>query len=242
MRYLINMSYDGSKYYGYQKQINKKTVQGELEEIISKIFNEPIKTNGSSRTDRLVHALDQYCHFDSDKKINIKKLKNSLNKLSSQSLYIKDVKVVNNDFHARYNVEKKTYIYKINTGEYSPIEKDYALQYNKKISKELLKEFTEKISGKHNYRSFTSDKYNSNYEREVLITYKVSKNIITLKFESSGFLRYMIRNIVGLLLDINENKKSLEDIDKIFESKDREKCGRCASGCGLYLLEVNYGK
>ena len=75
MRYLINMSYDGSKYYGYQKQNTKQTVQGYIEQQLSKIFNEPIKTIGSSRTDRSVHALDQYCHFDSDKIINVKKLK-----------------------------------------------------------------------------------------------------------------------------------------------------------------------
>ena len=242
MRYLINMSYDGSKYYGYQKQNTKQTVQGYIEQQLSKIFNEPIKTIGSSRTDRSVHALDQYCHFDSDKIINVKKLKNALNKLLYPSIYIKNVKVVANDFHARYNVSKKTYIYKINIGEYNPLENDYILQYNKKISRELLNEFTKKISGKHNFKSFTSDKHNPNYERDVLITYKISKSIITLKFESTGFLRYMIRNIIGLLLDINENKKTLDDIEEIFESKNRTKCGRCASGNGLYLIEVKYGK
>ena len=203
MRYLINMTYDGSKYYGYQIQKNKNTVQGELEKILSKIFNEQIKTTGSSRTDKGVHALNQFCHFDTDKKMNTSKLKNSINKLSSTSLYIKNIKQVSDEFHARYNVEKKTYIYKINLGEYNPIEKDYVLQYNKNIDKELLNIYCSKISGTHNFKSFTSDKDKQNYERTVNITYTITKKILTIKFESTGFLRYMIRNIIGLLLDID---------------------------------------
>lgn len=242
MRYLINMTYDGKDFYGYQKQNNNITVQGTLEEILSKIFNEKIKTITSSRTDRFVHALDQYCHFDSDKKINTKKLKNSLNKLSYPSLYIKNVKIVSNDFHARYNVIQKTYIYKINMKEYNPVERDYILQYNKKINKEILNNFITKLNGTHNFKSFTSDKHNNNYERNLQITYKISKNILTLTFVSTGFLRYMIRNIVGLLLDINDNKKNINDIDKIFSSLDRKSLGTCAKGNGLYLLEVKYDK
>ena len=239
MRYLVNLSYDGSKFYGYQIQKGKKTVEGELEKVLSKIFNKKINTIGASRTDKDVHALSQYCHFDADK-MDLNRLAHSMNSMLDESIYIKKILKVDDKFHSRFSVIKKEYIYKINMGEYNPIEKDYVLQYNKKISKKLLDEFISKMNGKHNFKSFTSDKDKESYERVVTIDYKIQNKILYLRFESSGFLRYMIRNIVGLLLDINEGKKSIADINKIFEAKNRTSLGLCADGVGLYLNKIEY--
>ena len=240
MRYLMNITYDGSKFYGYQIQKNKTTIEGEIEKALSKILNQNINTIGASRTDKSVHAINQYCHFDYDKELNIKKLTNSLNKLINDGIYIKKIKKVNDSFHARYDVKGKEYIYKINMGEYNPIEKDYVLQYNKSINKELLNNFIILMNGKHNFRSFTSDKDKDNYERDLELSYKIQNHILFLKFKSTGFLRYMIRNIVGLLLDINDGKKKLDDIKYIFDSKNRCSLGKCISGCGLYLNKIEY--
>lgn len=242
MRYLMNITYDGSKFYGYQIQKNKITIEGELEKIVSMIFNENINIIGTSRTDKGVHAINQYCHFDSDKKINIDRLKHSINSLINDSIYIKNIAIVDDLFHSRYNCIKKEYIYKINMNDYDPISKDYIYQYNKKIARELLDKFISKVSGKHNYKSFTSDKDKKSYEKIVKIDYKISKGILYLRFESSGFLRYMIRNIVGLLLDINDGKKSINDIDDIFKSENRVSLGVCASPVGLYLNKIYFKK
>ncbi len=240
MRYLINLSYDGNKYYGYQIQNNNVTVEGEIEKVLSKILNTNINTISSSRTDKNVHAYNQYCHFDYDKNINVKKLAHSMNSMLDGNIYIKKISKVNDEFHARFSVKYKEYIYKINMGEYNPIEKDYILQYNKSIKKELLDNFISLVSGKHNYRSFTSDKDRDNYERDVIIDYKISNKILYLRFYSTGFLRYMIRNIVGLLIEINDGKKSLDDIKFIFDSKSRCSLGIVAPGCALYLNKVIY--
>ena len=240
MRYLINLSYDGSKFYGYQIQKNKDTVEGELEKILSKILNTKINTIASSRTDRGVHGLCQYCHFDYDGKIDVKKLCHSLNSMINKSIYIKKIIKVNEDFHARYSVYKKEYIYKINIGEYNPLEKDYVFQYNKTIDKKLLDEFCLVMSGKHNFKSFTSDKDRNDYERDIRVSYKICNKILYLKFESSGFLRYMIRNIVGLLIEINDGKKSLKDINKIFKSEDRCSLGKVGNSEGLYLNKIEF--
>ena len=240
MRYLINLSYDGSKFYGYQVQKNKISVEGEIERVLSKILNTKINSIGSSRTDRGVHAINQYCHFDFEKKLDFKKLAYAMNGLIDKSIYIKKICLVSNDFHARYSVYKKEYIYKINLGEYDPINKDYIFQYNKKISNELLDKFCFLMSGMHNFKSFTSDKDKLSYERNINITYKIQNKILFLKFESSGFLRYMIRNIVGLLLDINDGKKSIDEISNIFASMDRTSCGRCANPEGLYLNKIDF--
>ena len=239
MRYLVNLSYDGSKFYGYQIQKGKTTVEGEIEKVLSKIFNQKINTIGASRTDREVHAINQYCHFDADK-MDLKRLTHSLNSMIDKSIYIKKILKVDDIFHARFSVIKKEYIYKINMGEYNPLEKDYVYQYNKVINEDIISGFISLVSGKHNFRSFTSDKDKSSYERDIKIEYEIKDNILYLIFNSSGFLRYMIRNIVGLLIDVNEGKKSLDDIPTIFSDENRCSSGRCAPSMGLYLNKIEY--
>ena len=238
MRYLINLCYNGSKFYGYQVQKDKLTVEGEIEKCLSTIFNRNINTIASSRTDRYVHANNQYCYFDIDIKVDINGLKRSINSMINDYIYIKDIS--ESDIDTRRDVINKEYIYKINMGEYNPIEVEYVNQYNKIISEDVLKEFISRISGEHNFRSFTSDKDNNNYVRNIMISYYKDGDILYLVFNSKGFLRYMIRNIVGLLLDINDGKKSISDIDMIFESKNRCSLLRCASGCGLYLNKIEF--
>ena len=238
MRYLINLCYNGSKFYGYQVQKDKLTVEGEIEKCLSTIFNRNINTIASSRTDRYVHANNQYCYFDIDIEVDVNSLKRSINSMINDYIYIKDIS--ESDMDTRRDVINKEYIYKINMGEYNPIEVEYVNQYNKIISEDVLKEFISRISGEHNFRSFTSDKDNNNYVRNIMISYYKDGDILYLVFNSKGFLRYMIRNIVGLLLDINDGKKNISDIDLIFESKNRCSLLRCASGCGLYLNKIEF--
>ncbi len=240
MRYLINLSYNGNKYYGYQIQNNEVTVEGEIEKVLSKILNTSINTVASSRTDKGVHAINQYCHFDYDKELDLNNLTHSMNSMLDGDIYIKSITKVKDDFHARYSVKYKEYIYKINMGEYNPIDKDYIYQYNKEIKKDTLDKFISLVSGEHDYRSFTSDKDKESYVRDVTIDYKIEDNILILRFYSTGFLRYMIRNIVGLLLEINDGKKNLDDIKFIFDSKSRCSIGSPAQGCALYLNKVIY--
>lgn len=241
MKYLVELTYDGSKFYGFQKQNNKETVQGNIESVLSKILNENIKTTGASRTDRGVHAYSQFISFETSKDIDRNKLLNSLNKLINESIYIKNITIVNDDFSPRYNVLMKEYVYKINVGEYNPIEKDYVYQYSKKINISLLKKAVKKLKGKHNFKSFTSDTEKDNYEREIKDIKVIKKNnYVYIFIQAKSFLRYMIRNIVGLLLDINEGKKSINDINFIFKSEDRKVLGKCAPACGLYLNKIKY--
>ena len=240
MKYLINLKYNGSMFYGYQIQNNKVTVEGELEKCLSQILNTKINTIASSRTDKNVHALNQYCTFEYDKQLDLNRLCHSLNSIINEYIYIKKITKVKDDFNVRYNVVKKSYIYKLNMGEYNPIDKDYIYQYNKMISTELLNEFISKLSGEHNFKSFTSDKDNSNYVRNIKLSYKINKNILYMKFESTGFLRYMIRNIMGLLIEINEGKKTISDINKIFLLENRIYAGICLDGCGLYLENIKF--
>lgn len=243
MRYLITFSYDGSKYNGYQKQIDVKTVQGVFEQIL-KIINNNVEVSlvASGRTDRGVHALNQKAHCDLSVNIPTDKLKLALNSMLPSNIYVKSVVSVPDDFHARYNVKLKEYIYKINMGEYNPIERDYIFQYNKSLNVDLIKEAIKKFEGEHNFKSFTAaDDVRDNYVRNIISTnVTVENNIVTLSFVGTGFLRYMVRNMVGLLIEISEGKKNVDDINKIFNAEDRREAGITAKPEGLYLKEVYY--
>lgn len=241
MRYLVCMSYDGSKYYGFQIQKDKITIEGEIESILSKILNEPINIIGCSRTDKGVHANEFYFHFDTNKELNINKLIYSLNKLTDDSLYIKNIKVVDDTFHARYSVKDKEYLYIINMNEYSPVKRNIELEYNKSINIDLIKEASTYLLGTHNFKSFTSDNEKNNYVRTInYIKFEYDNGLLKIYINADGFLKYMVRNIIGLFIEINEGKKSIEDINDILVSEDRTKLGITCSSQGLYLNKVNY--
>ena len=242
MRYLINFSYDGTNFYGYQKQIDKRTVQGEIEKVLFKIYNKDISISASGRTDALVHALNQYAHFDLDKNVDINLLKRSLNCLLPADIYVKKINIVENDFHARFNVVAKEYIYKINLGEYNPLKRNYVYQYNKPLNIEKMCLAIQYFKGVHNFKSFTKNNILiTDYVREIYDTQvTVDNNELTIYFKGNGFLRYMVRNMVGTLIEIGQDKKNAEDIIKIINCEDRTKAGKIAPANGLYLQNVFY--
>lgn len=242
MRYLITFSYDGSKYGGYQKQLDINTVQSELENALTKLNNKETSIVASGRTDRGVHAINQKAHFDLDINITPDKLKMALNSLIPNDIYVKKVEEVGSDFHARYNVKSKEYIYKINLGEYNPIEKDYIYQYGKPLDIKSMEEAISYFIGMHNFKSLVAaDDIRDNYDREIIsASMNIDNNILTISFVGTGFLRYMVRNMVGLLIEIGEGKRNPKDVLTILEKEDRKASGKTAPACGLYLKEVNY--
>lgn len=246
MRYLITFSYDGSKFNGYQKQPLKKTVQGEIEEALKKINgSKSVLIHASGRTDAGVHAYNQKAHFDLDINMNLNKLKQSLNSLTDDAIYIKNIEKIDDTFHARFNVKAKQYIYKINMGEYNPIEKDYVYQYCKKLNLKKIKKAAKYLKGTHDFKSFSkADKEKEDFVRTIIkvqvIEDKKNPNLVTLSFLGTGFLRYQVRNMVGLLLDVGSDKKTCKDVLKILNSCDRTKSSITASPVGLYLNDVFY--
>lgn len=243
MRYLMTFSYDGSNFYGYQTQNSKRTIQNEIEKQLTKINgNNKVHIYASGRTDRGVHAYNQKAHFDMPL-VNVEKIKNSLNKLLPEDIYIKYIESVSNDFHARFNVVKKEYIYKINLGKYDPLMRNYIYQLNEPLNVELLKEATTYLVGEHNFKSFTKTAENDleDYIRTIYdIEINLNQNILEIKFIGSGFMRYMIRNMVGTLLEVGKAKIEPKKVLEILNSKDRTKALKTAPACGLYLNQVYY--
>ena len=243
MRFLIKFSYDGTNYSGFQAQKGLNTIEKEMNNALTKVNNGK-KTNitATGRTDKGVHALSQYGHADIDVNITEKKLKRALNSNLPDDIHVIDTKIVDDDFHARYNVLEKTYKYILNTKEYNPIERNYVFQYNYELDIDSMKEAIKYFIGKHDFRAFVTDnKEKENCVREITkakITKDKGKIIFT--FTGDGFLRYQVRNMVGILIRVGENKLSPEDVDKILKSKDRTKSGKTAPSEGLYLVNVKY--
>lgn len=246
MRYFITFSYDGTGYNGYQKQLDARTIQGELEAVLSKINgNKSVSVSATGRTDAGVHALNQKSHFDLDKELTEERLKESLNRMLPDDIYVKRVEKVDPDFHARFNVKAKEYIYRINLGEYNPLERNYVYQYNKHLDISEMERALKYLEGTHNFKSFTkTDIDKGDYVRTIIQTSitRESKNINEIKISliGTGFLRYMVRNIVGLLIEIGEGKRKSEDIFAIIKAEDRNKAGKTAPANGLYLKDVFY--
>ena len=243
MRYLMKFSYDGTNYNGYQKQPDLITIQSVIEEALTKInSNNHVTIHASGRTDSGVHAINQMAHFDLDKTMETNKLKHSLNSLLPNDVYVKNIKEVNDGFHARFDVARKEYIYKINVGEYNPIEVNHVYQYNNNLDINRIRQALKFLEGEHDFSSFT--KMVDEKETYVRTIYEtnivIDENIITIKFIGNGFLRYMVRNMVGLLIEIGSNKKDINEVLRLFEVKDRKEAGVTAPPNGLYLNNVYY--
>ena len=246
MRYLMSFSYDGSNFKGYQKQPKVRTVQGEIEKALKQINNNnKVDIHASGRTDAGVHALNQTAHFDLEMEITEEKLRQGLNSLLPEDVYIKKISKVDDDFHARFNSIGKEYIYVINLGEYNPIDRNYVYQYNKKLDVVEMERALKYLEGTHNFKSFTkTDEEKDDYVRTISQTNLTrdikNVNMITLTFVGTGFLRYMVRNMVGLLIEVGEGKRKSEEIIDILKAQDRTRAGKTANPEGLYLKNVFY--
>ena len=245
MRYLITFKYDGTNYSGYQKQPDAVTIQGELESVLTRInSNKQVLVSASGRTDAHVHALGQRAHFDLDISILPNDLKRALNSLLPPDIYVTNVEEVTNDFHARFDVKTKEYMYIINVGEYNPIERNHVYQYNKNLNVDNIEKAISYLVGEHDFRSFTKvDEEKEDYIRtikEITVNFNSKSNYLMINFIGTGFLRYMVRNMVGTLIEIGEGKREPECIIELLELKDRTKAGKTAPPEGLYLKNVIY--
>ena len=243
MRYKIIFSYNGKNYDGYQKQPNRKTVQKELEDALTYINNkEPVFLVSSGRTDKGVHALGQVAHFDLDVDITLYKLKCAINSNISNDIHVLNVEKVSNDFHARYMVKEKTYVYRLNMGEFDVLNKDYIYQYNKLLDVDKMKEAIKYFIGEHDFKSFVSSSVEKNsYVRNIYDAYiEADNDTIEFVFRGTGFMQYQIRYMVGTLIKIGKGKFEPIIIKKLLKNQDNQNIVYCAPANGLCLVEVKY--
>lgn len=226
MRYKITFSYDGSKFFGYQKQKGiSNTIQGLMEEALKYInAGKSTKFTSSGRTDRGVSAYYQVGHADVNVNITPYKLKRALNSLLPDEIYVKDVVIVDSSFHARYMVKEKTYEYILNQGEYNPIEKDYVNQLCKVLDVEKMKRDINCFIGTHDFSAFCSNE--DKKENCVRTIYNASieekDNYIIFRYTGNGFLKYMVRIMTGYLISVGLNKVEEGKIDYYFNNNQKK--------------------
>lgn len=240
MRYKANIEYDGSKYYGFQRLKKEKTVQKELENAISKINKQKTEIKGAGRTDRNAHALDQVIHFDLMHDIPNKRLKNALNSLLESSIYIKKIEKASNTFHSRFNAKEKTYKYIINLGKYNPFLDGYVYNYNKKLNINKMKKASKYLIGSYSFKAYVTG-YRKNYDTSIYkISFKKKEETLTIIFKGGTFYNHMVRNMVGALILVGENKIKPIHIKEMLLRKDNIYDYATVPANGLYLVNIKY--
>ncbi len=238
------IEYDGTDFYGWQYQPDKRTVQGEIEKAIKKITGENIRIIGAGRTDQGVHALAQVANFKINSNISCDNLKSGLNALTGEDIYVKEVQEISSDFHARFSARSKVYQYKI-MSQFSPMKRKYYWYVDYGLNLCLMKETIKYFVGEHDFRnlSVTSDDDFNGKEKNTLCTIlnlslTEMNNDIIISLEADRFLRKMVRGIVGFLVDVGRGRFWPDDAKKIFTGAFNNIY--FAPAHGLYLVEVKY--
>lgn len=242
-RIKITIEYDGSQYSGWQKQPEQKTIQGEIEDAILKTIGQQVEVFGSGRTDAGVHAYNQTAHFDLNVPVPISKLKDILNGALPLDISIKEAVEVDSDFHARFSIKKKCYLYKIYNGQDKCAFLARRMAHIKKyLDIELMQEAGNLLVGKHDFHGFCSaNTCATDFVREIFdIDVRREDDYVLISVCGSGFLYNMVRIITGTLVDYALGKITLNDIKSALETGDRTNAGQTMPACGLYLKETFY--
>ncbi|WP_250278141.1 tRNA pseudouridine(38-40) synthase TruA [[Clostridium] colinum] len=241
---LLTVAYDGTNYFGWQKQDNVKTIQGELEKALSKLFKQKIDIRGASRTDTGVHSLCQLALLKHKTTIPIDRIPLAINSfLDTKEIIITNAMYVDESFHPQNSVYKKTYQYKIyNANFLNPLLRNYTEFVHKPLNIEKMKQATKYFLGRHDFKAFCATGSTAKTTERTIYYLDIIKedNIITIEITGNGFLYNMVRIIAGTLIDVGLDKKQPEDIEHIILSKDRQKSGKTASASGLTLYKVYF--
>jgi tRNA pseudouridine38-40 synthase len=241
----IIIEYDGTNYHGWQRQIREPTIQGKIEAALTTITRTDVTLIGSGRTDAGVHAFAQVANFCCDTTLTPDALQKGLNSLLPADIVIKTCVQVAEKFHARYDAESKTYRYRLlNRPLPAAIYHQYSWHVKKKLDLAAMREAISHIVGVHDFQTFEgSGSPRSNSIRQILAADLVEDDDGYLVFEikGDGFLRHMVRNIVGSLVDVGLGKITPDDFKQVLNSRDRSLAGITAPAHGLFLVQVDYG-
>ncbi|MDO4701976.1 MAG: tRNA pseudouridine(38-40) synthase TruA [Erysipelotrichaceae bacterium] len=243
MRYCVTVSYLGINYVGWQRQSNGISVQEVIEDTLSSILNQTIIIVSSGRTDALVHAKGQCFHFDCQTTYSSSYLMKAINGNLPSDIYVLDICKVKDDFHARFCVSRKHYYYLINVGPYDVFSKDLAFQCRYPLDLTYMQECAKLFLGRHDFGAFCGNSYTThpNQVRRIdSIIFSKEGNFVKIAFVGKGFLRYMIRMIVGTLIEAARGRIDKAFIQYMLESRDKEACRWNAKAYGLYLEKVDY--
>lgn len=239
----LTLSYDGSRFHGWQMQDNAETVQGWLAKACERIFGHKVTIYGCSRTDALVHANIFCCNFKTEKETPCEKIKVGLNALIPEEIAVLSATEVDADFNARFDCKGKEYVYKVwNSRVRNPFLVGKALHHPIPINEKLLDEQSKAFIGYHDFSAFCASGTEVQDKRRTIFDFSVKRegDMVLFTVRGDGFLYNMVRIMVGTLLDINSGKIEKDSLSDIILSKDRVRAGITAKPTGLYLNEVFY--
>jgi len=243
----MTLEYDGSGYHGWQRQKNGLSIQEVLEERIAVITGERVKVIGSGRTDAGVHALGQVAHFRTACRIPAGNLLKGINSLLPADIAVKSLEDAVSGFHARIDARRKTYLYRIfNSPVRTALHRRYAWAVPWRLDLTAMQEAAAVLPGRHDFSSFCTVHTDAvSFEREI---YRLEVSgvetaagpFLEIEVEADGFLRYMVRTIVGTLVEIGRGKRPAAAMEEILRDRNRGRAGMTAPPQGLFLKEVRY--
>ena len=248
----VTLQYDGSRFDGWQKQGNTdNTIQGRLETMLGKLFEQEIEVNGSGRTDAGVHAVGQVANFQVDTPYGPGKILELMNTYLPKDIAVTDAKIVDARFHARLNAKSKTYRYRLSTGFVRPVfGRQQILWIPEDLDLGRMREAAALLTGEHDFTSFCGNKHMkkscvrriTSIEIEEVTTTcgDTEYDEIWLTYTGNGFLQNMVRILTGTLLEVGRGEREPAEMTAILEAKDRERAGAMAPAHGLTLWKVEY--
>lgn len=243
MRYALGIEYDGSKYYGWQRQNNVVSVQQKLEEALSKIADEPIEVICAGRTDTGVNATNQVVHFETSKQRKDVAWTLGVNTNLPNDIAVSWVHHVNDDFHARFSATARRYRYIIYNNKLRSAILSHGLSFcHYPLNENLMHQAAQYLVGQHDFTSFRTVHCQSHSPVRTLYHCNVERigDYIVLDVKGNAFLHHMVRNIAGSLMRVGQEIEQVSWIKEVLEAKNRCVAGMTAPSAGLYFVDVDY--
>ena len=238
------LEYDGAAYCGWQRQKNGVSIQQILEDAIAMIVSEKVTLIGSGRTDAGVHAINQVASFRSSTLLPAEKIFRGVNSVLPQDIVVKTLDEVHVDFHAQRDVQSKIYIYRICNKRLRPVlGRNYSWFIRFPLNLEMMKKAAQYLIGTHDFSCFCATGSDVKDRVRTITAIDVKSgddDLIEITVEAKGFLKYMVRNIVGTLTEVGRGKRKPQEMKEIIDSRNRNIAGVTAPACGLFLKEVKY--
>ena len=240
----LTIEYDGTRFFGWQRQTDKPTIQGALEQVLSRILNQPVTLAGSGRTDAGVHARGQVASFCAETGMDPPTLKKGVNRLMKHPIVLTDCARVPDDFHARFSaVSKEYHYYVLNREDPCAIGRDYIWHIHRPLDLPTMNQCCQAICGTHDFRSFeNAGSPRQSTDRTVFAARiaPLDNDRLTFKICADGFLKNMVRNLMGTLVDAGHAKITPRMFERILSGRNRSLAGAKAPARGLILNQVNY--
>lgn len=243
MNYRLLIQYDGTRYEGWQRQKSTgNTIQGKIEDVLSKMEGENIEIKGASRTDAGVHARGQVANVHLESENSEAYICDYLNEYLPKDIAVLEVKAVSRRFHSRLNAGQKTYLYRISTNKIRNVfERKYIYDLEKALDIEEMEAAAQYLLGEHDFQSFCGKKMKKSSVRRLdEIRFKQSANELKIYYKGSGFLYHMVRILTGTLIEVGLGERTPLSVKEVLEKKERGQAGYTAPACGLCLMKIDF--